>query len=99
MALGLRAKIAAADEADRRKKRIEDARAAYAAELERLERRRQEPRRPRDEQVSILQALLARAPGGNVAIHFHHYESATDDELAELIRSLRHLIGEDDSEG
>lgn len=92
MAAKLHARVAAADDAER-KKRIDEARGAYAKELERLERRKAEPKRPREEQLVVLQSLLARAPQ-SVAMHFHKYESATDEELAELVRSLRHLLGE-----
>lgn len=92
MAAKLRAKVAAADAADR-KQRFDDAAAAYAHEVERLERRKAEPKRPRAEQLVVLQALLAKAPQ-SVAMHFHKYESASDDELAELVRSLRHLLNE-----
>ena len=92
MAAKLRAKVAATDDRER-KQRIDDARTAYAKELERLERRKAEPKRPREEQLLVLQAMLARAPQ-SVAMHFHKYESASDEELAELVRSLRHLLGE-----
>lgn len=98
MAAKLRAKVNAsldATEAAERKQRIDDARTAYARELERLERRKAEPKRPRAEQLVVLQSLLARAPQ-SVAMHFHKYESASDDELAELVRSLRHLLDEPD---
>jgi hypothetical protein len=88
MAANLRAKVANAD--------IADARTAYAKEIERLERRKMEPR-PRAEQLVVLQSLLKRAPQA-VAMHFHKYESASDEELAELVRSLRHLLGEPDEE-
>jgi hypothetical protein len=88
MAKSLRAKVADAD--------IADARVAYAKEIERLERRKMEPR-PRTEQLVVLQSLLKRAPQA-VAMHFHKYESASDEELAELVRSLRHLLGEPDEE-
>lgn len=85
MAAALRAKVAAAA--------IARARTDYAAEVERFERRKPEPRRPRTEQLVVMQALLAKAPTG-VAMHFLKYEEASDDELAELIRSLRHLLNE-----
>jgi hypothetical protein len=96
LAAGLRAKVAAADEADR-KRTIEAARIAYAREIEQFERRKVEPLRPRAEQIVVLQALLAKAPQ-SVAVHFHKYESASDDELGELIRALRHLLNEDEAD-
>lgn len=52
MAAKLHARVAAADDAER-KKRIDEARGAYAKELERLERRKAEPKRP-----------YSRAPSG-----------------------------------
>lgn len=87
MAGGLRAKVAAAA--------IAQARDDYAREVERFERRKTEPLRPRAEQLVVMQALLAKAPQ-SVAMHFLKYESASDDELAELIRSLRHLLNDDE---
>jgi len=39
---------------------------------------------------------MRRAPNQSaVSMHFHKYETATDEELAELTRALRHLLGED----
>ncbi len=93
----LRQKVKDADAAERRQ-RIDAARAAYAREVERLERRKAEPRRPREEQLVVFRALLAKAPAQGLAMHFLKYESASDDELAELIRSLRDLLGEDEPE-
>lgn len=92
LAAKLRAQVAAADARDR-EARFQKARAAYAAEVEALERRRIATR-PRAEQLVIYEALLQRAP--QAAMHFHKYASATDEELAELIRSLRHLLGDDE---
>jgi hypothetical protein len=47
------------------------------------------------DQMAIMKSLLARAPT-NTAIHYHKFEEATADELAEMIRALRHLLGEDE---
>jgi hypothetical protein len=93
----VREKVAAA-EAAHAKKRIADARRALAEEVERLERRKMEPKKSREEQLATFRALLAKAPPQAVAMHFHKYESASDEDLAELIRALRHLLGEDDPE-
>lgn len=91
---------ALADEAKRESARkIEAARAAYAAELERLARRRSEKGKDRDALLVTFGHLLAKAPPNTVAMHFHKYEAASDDELAELIRALRHLLDEDDDGG
>lgn len=96
LASKLRTQIAKADATDR-KERFADARAAYADELERLEQRKIDRKPTREEQLVVFRGLIAKAPDGSVAAHFHKYEAATDDELAELIRGLRHLLGEDES--
>jgi len=95
MAADIRSKIADADKRER-ERRVEEARRAYAAEIERLERRRIEAKPTRDEQLAVFRSLIARVPAQAVAMHFHKYESASDEELAELIRALRHLLGEDE---
>jgi hypothetical protein len=96
LAAGLREKVRAADASDR-KARFAAASAAYASELERLAQRKPEPPRSRAEQLGVLAALLAKAPSGQpLAMHFHKYESASDEEIGETIRSLRHLLEEDD---
>lgn len=109
MASSIRDRIAAArppsdDEA--RKRRFDEAQRAYAAEIERMERRKIEggPQKPtREERLEVFQGLLERArvrePSALVGMHFHKYESASDDELAELIEALRHILGEGDEEG
>jgi len=115
MAKGIRERILAAEDRARevtpsdrrlepssleRKKRIDDARAAYAREVERLERRKAQARRDatrtRDEQLVVFQALLAKAPPELIGVHFHKYESASKEELDELIHGLRHLLNEED---
>ncbi|AKU97419.1 hypothetical protein AKJ09_04083 [Labilithrix luteola] len=93
----LRMQVAQAD-ARERETRIHEARKAYAAEVEALERRRISATQSRDEQLTMFRALLSKVPPQQVAVHFHKYESATDEELAELIRALRHLLGEDEPE-
>jgi len=94
----IRAQVTAADDADRRA-RFAEARRAYAAAVERLAERAAEPARPRARQVEVLEGLLARAPAGEVSMHFHKYDQATDAELDEMIRALRHLLGEPDGGG
>lgn len=114
MAKGIRERILAAEDRDHevtpsdretkdssdRKKRIDDARAAYAREVERLERRKaqalRDATRTRDEQLVVFQALLAKAPPELLGVHFHKYESASKEELDELIHGLRHLLNEED---
>jgi hypothetical protein len=82
-----------------RQQRFAAARSAYESDLGRLAQRRVEPERSVEEQRRVLRGLLARAPAGAAAaVHFHKFEEATTEELAEMIRSLRHLLGEDDDE-
>jgi hypothetical protein len=90
----LRANVAEADARDRQV-RFAEASQAYAEEIERLERRELEAAPTRDLQIATMKALLNRAPAHAVAMHFHKYESVTDEELAELVRALRHLLGKD----
>ena len=97
LAAKLRAKVADADTA-LRQKRFDEAKVAYHDEADRLKRRAAEPKRSRKELEAIFQGLIAKAPPEAVAMHFHKYETATEEELGELIRTLRHLLGEDDSE-
>jgi hypothetical protein len=93
----VRGMIADADARDRAA-RFQEARRSYAADLERFERRRLTPRGDRAEREATFRALIAKAPReAAVAMHFHKYESATDEELDELIRALRHLLGEDEA--
>lgn len=96
LASKVRLQVAKSDSKNRQE-RFADARAAYADEVERLEQRKIDRKLSREEQLVVFQALVARAPEGAVAAHFHKYESATDEELAELIRNLRHLLGDDES--
>lgn len=59
--------------------------------------RQKEPIRGRESQLGIFRALVARAPEG-FAMHFHKYEAAPDEELAEAIADLRELLGDDETE-
>ena len=91
----VRAKVTEA-EVKQRKVRFSEATKEYTAEVERLSARVAEPVRSVDEQRRRVKALLARAPRETaVSMHFHKFEQATAEELTEMIRSLRHLLGED----
>jgi hypothetical protein len=95
-AASIEGRIASA-RAEARKRRFELAATDYQRDLEALGQRRPERRRSKDEQQRILKELIARAPRSTVAsVHFHKFEQATEDELGEMIRTLRHLLGEDD---
>ena len=100
----VRAKVTAAETAQRQA-RFAQAEHDYLADVKRLEAQRSEPARTVEEQRRKVKALLARAPRVmTVSMHFHKFEEATAEELAEMIKSLRHLLGEqgnddDDGEG
>ncbi len=78
-----------------RQDRFAAARSAYEADLAALARRPAEPQRSLEEQRRVLRTLVARVPD-SAAVHFHKFEQATVEELAEMIRALRHMLGEDD---
>ena len=92
-AAAIRAKVAVALEADR-SARIEQARAAYKTDLGRLQSRAAEPSKSLVAQQLVMKDLLARAPEARVA--YLKFEEATPEELAEMIRALRHLLGDDE---
>ena len=95
-AAGIRGRVAAAV-ADERRRRFAGATAAYKTDLEAYGRRSPEPKRSKERQQLLLRELIARVPPAEAAsVHFHKFEEATDDELAEMIRAVRHLLGEDD---
>ncbi len=94
-AAAVRAKVDAALSADRTAK-IEQARAGYQADLRRLQSRAAEPSNSLAGQQLVMKELLARAPEARVA--YLKFEQATPEELAEMIRSLRHLLGDDEPE-
>jgi hypothetical protein len=93
----IRQRVAAADESDRAV-RFAEARRAYAADAERYEAKKSEPRRSVEEQRATMRALMARIPreSGAAVVHFHKFEEATEEELAEMIKALRHLLKEDE---
>jgi len=93
-AADIRSRIAAADEADRQA-RFEQSRRGYRDEVRRLEDRKPEPVRSKVDAQLVIKELMARAPAG-VSVNFLKYENSTEEELAEMIRALRHLLGDDD---
>jgi hypothetical protein len=90
----IRAKVNVALEAERSAKN-EQARAAYKADLARLHCRPVEPSKSFMAQQLVMKGLLARAPEASVA--YLKFEEATAEELAEMIRSLRPLLADDES--
>jgi seryl-tRNA synthetase len=95
-AADIRKRVVDANDADR-KERFEVARRAYTSELEQLSARKPEPTRSIAEQRAEVKRLLARAPREMAAsVHAHKFEQATEEELAEMIRSLRHLLRDDE---
>ena len=87
----LRGMVAAAD----RKDRFAAASLAYAEALARLEQTKHAAPAGRDAQLATMKKLIARVPQEQVAMHFLKYESASDEELAELVRALQHLLGDE----
>lgn len=80
----------------RAKVRFADATDAYAEELARLEAKKHAAPN-RSANLAAMKQLLARVPAQqHVAMHFLKYESASDDELAELVRALEHLLDDDE---
>jgi DNA-directed RNA polymerase specialized sigma24 family protein len=95
-AADIRGRVAAAI-AEERRRRFASAAAAYQGDLERYARRPAEPTRSRDHQQRYLREIMARVPAGQAAsIQFHKFEKTTDEEIAEMIRAVRHLLGEND---
>jgi hypothetical protein len=94
-AADIRGRIAAADEADRQA-RFEESRRGYRDEVRALDARKPEPVRPLLEAQLVMKDLMARAPAG-VSANFLKYENATPEEVADMIRTLRHLLGEDET--
>jgi hypothetical protein len=91
----IRSRIAAADEADRQA-RFEKSRRGYSDEVRRLDSRKPEPVRPLPEAQLVMRELMARAPEG-LSANFLKFENATPEELAEMIRALRHLLDDDET--
>ncbi len=90
----VRARVAAAKEAARHS-RLQALRTGYQQERERYEVRRVEPVKSKAELQLVLKDLVARAPR-EIAMGFLKYEDAPAEELAEQIRALRYLLGDDD---
>jgi len=93
----IRQRVAAADESDRAA-RFNEARRAYADDAARYDAKKPEPKRSVEEQRATMRALMARIPraSATAAVHFHKFEEATEEELAEMIKALRHLLNEDE---
>jgi len=92
----VRKRVVAANEAER-KERFDEARRLYQGDLETLNARKAEPVRSLIEQRAELRKLIARAPREMTAsMHAHKFEEATEEELAEMIRSLRYLLRDDE---
>lgn len=96
IAARLRAKIAAAPATEEARKRAE-LRRAYERERA-AATTAAEPVRPRAEQLAIIRGLLARAGERAVALHYRKFDEATDEELADLVTTLRRLVADDDPE-
>jgi hypothetical protein len=90
-------RVAAADEADR-VRRFDDARRAYSEDAARYDAKKAEPKRSIEESRAVIRALMVRVPheGAAAVAHFHKFEEATEEELAEMIKALRHLLNEDE---
>jgi hypothetical protein len=93
----IRQRVASADGADR-VRRFDDARRAYREDAERYDAKKAEPKRSIEESRAVMRALIARVPreSAAAAAHFHKFEEATEEELAEMIKALRHLLNEDE---
>jgi hypothetical protein len=93
----IRQRVGAADEADRAR-RFDEARRAYKEDAARYDAKKAEPKRSIEESRAAMRALMARIPreGAAAVAHFHKFEEATEEELAEMIKALRHLLNEDE---
>lgn len=95
-AADVRKRVIAADEAAK-KKRFEEAARAYRVEQEQLAARKVEAAESVSAQRAKVKRLLARAPQGTAAsVHALKFEQATSEELAQIVTSLRHLLGDDE---
>lgn len=96
LAASFRARVAAADAEDRAK-RFSEAQGAFEAESASYTTRPREPRRSLEAQRAELSRLAARIPkDAPVSMHYLKFDEATEDELAEMITALRHLLGDDE---
>lgn len=92
----IRGRVAAADDADR-SRRFDEARRAYREDSVRYSAEKSEPKRSIEESRAVMRSLIARIPReGAAVVHFHKFEEATEEELAEMIKALRHLLNEDE---
>jgi hypothetical protein len=97
LAGSIRDRIAVADGTDRAR-RFDDARQVYREHAARYDAKPAEPRRSAEEQRAIVRSLVARVPreSAPAVANFHKFEQATEEELAEMIKALRHLLNEDE---
>jgi hypothetical protein len=72
--------------------------AARRAELDRLVGQLPLPEMTQDERLSMATALLEQAGPEGAGLYFMKFEEATEAELDEAIRTLRHLLAERDEE-
>jgi DNA-directed RNA polymerase specialized sigma24 family protein len=92
----IRQEIEKADREDR-VQRFDAAKRSFEAESARYSAKASEPKRSLEAQQIEMRSLLARVPrDAAAAVHFHKFEEASAEELAEMIKALRHLLGEDE---
>lgn len=91
----IRARLARA-QAEARRQRFAQAAADYEQDLAGLSGQADEPAGTKEELQSILRDLVARASQKQqVSVNYHKFEHATLEELAEMIRTLKHLLDKD----
>lgn len=78
--------------------RYAQAEAARQAELDRLAGQLPLPEMTHEERFSVAAALLKQAGPQAAGMYFMKFEEATEAELDEMIRTLRHLLAERDEE-
>lgn len=95
MAMRLRALV---DEQDRRDRaaRLAQIESERQADLLRLETSELMEGASRQEMLVMMATLINQA-GPSASVHYMKFEEATDEELAEMIRSLEHLVKDGDA--
>jgi hypothetical protein len=95
-AANIRERVTAANEADR-KTRFDEARQGYVSEVAQLSAGKAESARSLAAQRAVLSGLLARAPRDMAtSFHAHNVAESSEEEVAEMIKSLRDLLEGDD---
>jgi hypothetical protein len=96
-ATSIRARVDAADRTDRAE-RFRAATQAMEVASDRYDAKRAEPVRSLEDARAEFRRLSARMPRERAAasVHFHKFEEATAEELAEMIKAIKHLLGEDE---